>query len=109
MPGGSSPAGEDIKAAATRECQEEVGIIPNKLIKLAMFYPNPSRTDWSANLFFCDDFAMSKPQSNDPSEIIEKVLMPITELNGLIRNQKIIDPSLIIAWFTAKENGYIKF
>jgi ADP-ribose pyrophosphatase len=107
LPGGGSPASEDLEEAAIRECREEVGIRPKKLIKLATFYPNPGRIDWTANLFFCDEFEESELKIDDPSETVEKVLMPVEELDKLIRNQEIVDPSLLIAWHTARNMGYI--
>ena len=107
LPGGGSPTDEPLEEAAIRECREEVGIRPKKLIKLASFCPNPGRVDWYANVFFCDDFEESELKIDDPSEIVEKVLMPIAEFEELVKKQEIIDPSLLIAWHTAKDLGYI--
>lgn len=107
LPGGGSPADEGLEEAVARECREEVGIRPKRLIKLATFYPNPGRADWCANVFFCDEFEESKLRVNDPSEVVEKVLMPVRELDEMICNQEIVDPSLLIAWHSAKDRGLI--
>lgn len=69
LPGGGVGVHEDIEAAAIRECREEVGIAPKKLIKLSMFYPNPGRADWPAHLFYCEDFESSKLEIDDPSDM----------------------------------------
>ncbi|HEV2403702.1 MAG TPA: NUDIX hydrolase [Candidatus Saccharimonadales bacterium] len=82
LPGGGSPAGEDLEAAAIRECQEEVGLAPKSIEKLNMFYPNPGRTDWPAYVFYCEDFESSKLEINDPSENVESVLMPVKEFKS---------------------------
>ncbi len=108
LPGGGSPANEDIQEAAIRECREEVGIRPKSLVKLASFYPNPGRADWAAHLFYCDDFEVSELKLDDPSEVVEKVLVPVQKLDEMIRKQEIIDPSLLIAWHSARDLGYIK-
>jgi 8-oxo-dGTP pyrophosphatase MutT (NUDIX family) len=107
LPGGGSPVGEDIEEAAIRECREEVSIRPKSLVKLATFYTNPGRADWPMHLFYCEDFETSELKLDNPSEIVEKVLMPIEELDQLIRDQQIVDPSLLITWHTARNMGYI--
>jgi ADP-ribose pyrophosphatase len=107
LPGGGSPADEDLEEAVIRECREEVGIRPKKLIKLATFCPNPGRLDWYANVFFCEEFEESELKTDDPSEVVEKVLMSIREFDAMVKNQEIVDPSLLIAWHTAKDLGYI--
>ena len=39
LPGGRREDEEDCKDTAIRECSEEVGIKPNKLIELGLYYP----------------------------------------------------------------------
>lgn len=75
LPGGAIGKHETPEEAAIRECREEVGIAPQKLEKLAMFYPNPARTDWPAHVFYSDVFSSSKIILDDPSETVEYVLM----------------------------------
>jgi ADP-ribose pyrophosphatase len=41
LPAGSLEAGEDPAAAAARECQEELGLVPERLERLHTFYPTP--------------------------------------------------------------------
>jgi ADP-ribose pyrophosphatase len=41
LPAGSLESGEDPDAAAARECQEELGLIPGSLERLLTLYPTP--------------------------------------------------------------------
>jgi len=107
LPAGGSPPEETAEEGAIRECREEVGIRPKKLIKLGTYFPNPGRTDWSATVFFCDDYEESPLHTDDPSEVVEKVLMPVNELDALVRGGEIVDPALLIGWLMAKDLGYV--
>lgn len=107
LPGGAIHSGESAEEAAIRECQEEVGLAPKKIQKLCAFHPNPSRTDWPANVYFCDEYVESKIELNDPSENVERVFMPISKLKEMIDNHEIIDPSLLLAWYAARDKGLL--
>jgi 8-oxo-dGTP pyrophosphatase MutT (NUDIX family) len=107
LPGGGIHAEETPEEAAIRECREEVHITPQKLIKLAVFYPNPGRSDWPANIFYCENFVESNHEFNDPSETVERVHMPVAQFQKLVDEQAIVDPGLLIAWYTARDKGYI--
>jgi 8-oxo-dGTP pyrophosphatase MutT (NUDIX family) len=108
LPGGGASLGETLEAAVIRECREEVGIMPASLQKLATFYPNPGRSDWSMTVFFCDTYTEAKGIEDDPSETVERVVMPLKDFKKLVDDGKIIDPSLLIAWHTACSKGHIK-
>lgn len=107
LPGGGANPTETPEQAAARECTEEVGLVPKKLEKLITFYANPGRSDWPVHLFFCNQYEEGNPIDDDPSEVIERIAMPIAELDSMIRRGEIIDPSLLIAWHTAKDKGYL--
>lgn len=105
LPGGAINKDESIEQAAVRECKEEVGIEPKKVHLLNKFYPNPSRTDWPTFVYFCDDFEYSKIDINDSSENVEAIVMSVNKLKKLIDSQEIVDPTLLIAWYTARDKG----
>ena len=46
LPAGSVDEGEEPEAAARRECHEEIGQVPDTVVRLALFYPTPG---------FCDE------------------------------------------------------
>lgn len=108
LPAGGAPFSETPEEGIKRECQEEIGVLPKKLIKLTKIYLNPVRSDWPVYIFYCDDYEDSKVDFDDPSENVEHITMPIHELKELIDRGKIVDPALLIAWYVAKEKAYIK-
>ncbi len=109
LPGGGRMKDETIAQAAERECQEEVGIRPKILTKLATFYMNPGRSELAAHVFFCTKYDNLAIDLNDPSEEVERVVMPFKELQVLIDTGGIVDPILLIGWYTARQKGLISF
>jgi ADP-ribose pyrophosphatase len=51
LPAGSLKPGEDVAAAAARECQEEIGLIPGRLERLGAFFPTPGYCDEEMNFY----------------------------------------------------------
>ncbi|MBI3289793.1 NUDIX hydrolase [Candidatus Microgenomates bacterium] len=107
LPGGGIREKETLREAAIRECKEEVGLIPKRLIHLATFYTNPARTDWPMNIFFASEFEGRTHIENEPGEVVKKVFMQTKKLETLIKNKKIVDPSTIIAFTCARIHGLI--
>lgn len=101
LPGGEVHEGEDPAIAAVRECEEEIGVKPKNSQHLVSFYPNPSKTDWPVHIYFCSEFEKRKPIQTEASETVHKVLITKRELEKKIYASEIVDPSLIIAWYTA--------
>src|ERR671922_1314936 len=46
LPAGTVDPGEEPEAAARRECHEEIGQVPDTIVRLAAFFPTPG---------FCDE------------------------------------------------------
>ena len=107
LPGGGRMKGETFEEAAQRECREEIGISPDNVIHLAEFYPNPGRSDWAANVFFCMYHSEVESVKDDPSEVVHKKIFTIKDVDRMIDKAEIVDPSLLIAWHTAKRRGLI--
>lgn len=108
LPGGGAQPGEAPEQTAIRECREEVGLKPKKVIRLAKFYPNPARTDWPAYVFFCNDYEESKIDQQDPAEHVERVELSVVDFKKLVDAQEIVDPMLLVAWYAACSKGLIK-
>jgi 8-oxo-dGTP pyrophosphatase MutT (NUDIX family) len=108
LPGGGKKSDETPEQTAIRECKEEIGIEPVTLIQLATFYPNPARTDWPIHVFYCDDYVDGVvTDTDDPSETMERIEIAPKALQKHMDNLEIVDPSLLIAWNTAINRGYI--
>lgn len=107
LPGGMIDAGESGLQAAKRECQEEIGIKPIDIHHLTTFCPNPGRSNWYIELYFCDKYEKALADTDNASEIIEMKKVTVHKLEEMINSGEIVDPSLLIAWHTAKARNLL--
>lgn len=108
LPGGRVNNGENIEDAARRECAEETGYKLGQITRLGKFYPNPGRSDWAAHLFFSEDYEIiGESKTDDHSELPETEIISIADFEEKIKQQQIIDPSLLISFFLAKSQGLL--
>jgi ADP-ribose pyrophosphatase len=95
LPAGSLEPGEDPRAAAARECQEEVGLVASTLQPMGTFFPTPGYCDEEMHVFVADGLRPPAPGDADvrpdPDEEIEVRAFPIVELRQMIRAGEIID------------------
>ena len=101
VPAGSLKPGEDVAAAARRECHEEIGLLPGRLDRLGAFYPTPGYCDEEMNFFRASELrepgesdAAAQP---DEDEDIEIMPFPVDELRSMIRSGEIIDLKTVAA------------
>ncbi|AJT40786.1 NUDIX domain-containing protein [Psychromicrobium lacuslunae] len=104
LPGGGGELGEEPVEAARREVEEELGLIPENLRPLHVFFSNPARAAWPTHLFFSTSVSQGQAQ-NDPIEQVRLARMTLEELDLLIFQRKIIDPSLLVARTMAAATG----
>lgn len=105
LPGGAGWQNETPEAAARRELEEEIGLIPNELIPLHTFFVNPGRAAWPVHLFLCD--AAGTMDTSDPAEQVQLARMRLDELDAAIASGEIVDPSLIVARASAAARGLL--
>src|SRR5947207_15928007 len=55
LPAGSVDAGESAAAAAVRECEEEIGLVPHRLERIRGLYPTPGYCDEEMIFFRASD------------------------------------------------------
>src|SRR5512134_3993116 len=59
LPAGSVDPGEEPEAAARRECHEEIGQVPDTIVRLSALYPTPGYCD--EEMYFFRVSGLSKP------------------------------------------------
>ena len=95
LPAGSLKAGEDPDAAARRECQEEIGLIPDRLVKVSRLYPTPGYCDEAMNFYVASE--LRPPQVGDPDarpdedEDLEARAFSVDEIRRMLAAEDIID------------------
>jgi ADP-ribose pyrophosphatase len=94
LPAGGVKPGEDLAAAAARECEEEIGLAPHKVTALRPYYPTPGICDEVMNYFLCEDLrppAADSTARQDEDEDIEPRAFTIAEARALITGGEIVD------------------
>ena len=94
LPAGSLEPGEDVAAAAGRECQEEIGLIPSTLTALGSFFPTPGYCDEEMNFFRADGLrrpTAAETATPDADEDIEARPFPADVIRRMIAHGEIID------------------
>jgi len=94
LPAGSLKPGEDLDAAAVRECHEEIGLVPDRLERLGAFYPTPGYCDELMHMYRASGLREPRADEHaqqDEDEDIETRSFPLAELTRMIANGEITD------------------
>jgi ADP-ribose pyrophosphatase len=95
LPAGSLKPGEDVKAAAIRECHEEIGLIPSTVRALGSFFPTPGYCDEEMHFYRAEGLrepsADDEPAQPDEDEDIETERFAPDEIRRMISAGEIID------------------
>ena len=95
LPAGSLESGEELEAAAVRECHEELGLIPGRIERLQTLYPTPGFCTESMTYFQVSDLRAPGPDDaeahQDEDESIEVGAYTVEELGALIASGEIAD------------------
>lgn len=95
IPAGKLNEGEDAKAAAARELEEETGFVA-ELSHLLDVYPSPGYTDEIIRIYFADSFTESK-QKLDDDEFLNCCFINLDEVLKMIADGEICDAKTIAA------------
>ena len=93
LPAGSLEPGEDPRAAAVRECHEEIGLIPSAVERLGAFFPTPGYCD--EEMTFYRATGLRAPADDDPvarqDEDIESKAFSVDAIRQMISSGEMID------------------
>ena len=95
LPAGTLKKNEEPKKAASRECHEEIGLLPGHLEELGCFFPTPGYCD--EEMTFYKATALREPGPDDEhaqpdeDEHIEKQAFSLEQIRSMIRSGDIID------------------
>jgi ADP-ribose pyrophosphatase len=97
VPAGSVDPGETPEQAASRECHEEVGLVPSTVVRLAALYPTPGYCDEEMVFFRVSGLEeSSEPATPDEGEEIEVRTFELREVREMIRRGEITDMKTVV-------------
>lgn len=101
LPAGSLEAGEDPQAAAARECQEELGLIPDQLERLLTLYPTPGFCTEMMTYYRATGLRAPGPGDaaahQDEDESIEVGAFTVDEIRAMVARGEIADLKTVAA------------
>lgn len=94
LPAGTLNRGEDVDAAARRECEEEIGLVPHGLTRLARLFPSPGFCDEEMIFYRATDLRVPPPDSPhhpDEDEDIQTRTVTVEEARAMVAREEIVD------------------
>jgi ADP-ribose pyrophosphatase len=92
LPAGSVDEGESPEQAARRECQEEIGLVPDTIVRLAAMYPTPGYCDEEMVFFRLSNLEEpTEVAALDEDEDIEAKTFELREARDMVRRGEITD------------------
>ncbi len=97
LPAGSLDPGETPEQAAIRECHEEVGLVPQTVVRLAALYPTPGYCDEEMIFFRLSSLEQPATEAaQDEDEDIEVKTFELREAREMIRRGEIVDMKTLV-------------
>jgi ADP-ribose pyrophosphatase len=98
VPAGSVDPGESPEAAAKRECHEEIGQVPETVVRLGALYPTPGYCDEEMVFFRVSGLGEpTEPAAVDEDENIEARRFTLRDARDMVRRGEIVDMKTVVA------------
>jgi ADP-ribose pyrophosphatase len=94
LPAGTLEAGEASDAAAVRECEEEIGLVPGRIERLCGLFPTPGFCDEELIFYRVSDLRPPPPDSPhhaDEDELIQPQTFAVAEARAMAARGDIVD------------------
>jgi ADP-ribose pyrophosphatase len=94
LPAGSLDPNEQAEAAAARECEEEIGLVPRRIERIRGLFPTPGFCDEELIFFRVSDLhepAPDSPHKPDEDEDIHAQPFTAAEARAMVERGEIID------------------
>lgn len=92
LPAGSVDPGEQPEAAARRECHEEIGQVPETIVRLGALHPTPGYCDEEMLFFRLSGLTTpAEPAVQDEDEDIEPRVFTLGDARDMVRRGEITD------------------
>ena len=94
IPAGRVDDGEEPDAAAARECEEEIGLVPGRIERVRGLYPTPGFCDEELIFYKVSNLQPPPPDSTrkpDEDEDIESMSVTLEEAQAMVERGEIID------------------
>ena len=97
LPAGSVDEGETPEQAARRECHEEIGQVPETVLRLGSMFPTPGYCDEEMFFFRVSGLVESTESSKlDEDEDIEVQVFTLKDAREMVRTGQIVDMKTVI-------------
>ena len=97
LPAGSVDPGETPEQAARRECHEEIGQVPDTLVRLAALVPTPGYCDEEMLFFRVSGLSVpDEAAAVDEDEDIEPRTFTLADAREMIRRGEIVDMKTVV-------------
>ena len=97
LPAGSVDKGETPEAAARRECHEEIGQVPDTIVRLGALFPTPGYCDEEMVFFRLSGLGDPTVEAEkDEDEDIEVQTFTLREARDMVRRGEILDMKTVV-------------